>query len=82
MENHIKLSPDEKHVHYCKIVFDLSNPKLSMPKDFPKFVTDTWKMKKNLNSFRAALLTKYGKDKYEKYYSLIKAHIKILDKIK
>ena len=82
LENHIKLSPEEKRIRYCTIVFSLSEPKLEMPKDFPKFVTETWKKKKNLNSFRAALQTKYGKDKYEKYYSLIKAHIKILDNIK
>ncbi len=82
IDGHIKLSPDEKRVHYCLIVFELSSPKIEMPKDFPGFVTETWRNKKNLNSFRAALLTKYGKDKYEKYYSLIKAHIKILDDIK
>ena len=63
------------------IVFTQSGTNLSMPKDFPKFVTDTWKNKKNLNSFRASLQSKYGKVNSEKYYTLIKAHIKILDKI-
>lgn len=81
LEEHIKLSQSEKLTRYCLVVFAQNGPNLSMPNDFPKFVTETWKKKKNLNSFRASLQTKYGKDKYEKYYSLIKAHIKILDKI-
>ena len=82
MEDHKKLSLNEKRALYCKIVFAQSETNLTMPNDFPKFVTETWKQKKNLNSFRASLQAKYGKDMYEKYYSIIKAHIKILDKIK
>ena len=81
IEEHIKLSLNDKRSRYCMIVFTQSGTNLSMPKDFPKFVTDTWKNKKNLNSFRASLQSKYGKDNSEKYYTLIKAHIKILDKI-
>ena len=82
LNNHKKLSLSEKIKLYCEIVFELSNSSLAMPNDFSKFVTETWKKKKNLNSFRASLQTKYGKEKSDKYYSLIKAHIKILDKIK
>lgn len=79
---HAKLSLEEKHTLYCSIVFELSDSNLTMPKDFPAFVTDTWKKKANLNSFRASLQTKYGKEKSDTYYALIKAHVKILDKIK
>ena len=82
LEGHKKLSLNEKLALYCRIVFAQSGKNLDMPSDFPKFVKDTWKQKKNLNSFRASLQAKYGKDIYEKYYSIIKAHIKILDKIK
>lgn len=77
IENHIKLTPEEKYVHYCKIVFDLSKPKMTMPKDFPLFVIETWKKKKNLNSLRSELQNKY-KNEYDKYYSIIKGHVKIL----
>ena len=82
ISRHEKLNPAEKQNSYCSIVFELSDTDLTMPEDFSKFVTDTWKNKKNLNSFRASLQSKYGKDKSDKYYSLIKAHVKILDKIK
>ena len=77
LENHIKLTPEEKYVHYCKIVFELSKPKMTMPKDFPLFVIETWKKKKNLNSLRSELQNKY-KNEYDKYYSIIKGHVKIL----
>ncbi len=53
-----------------------------MPEDFPDFAIDSWKNKKNLNSFKSALQSKYGKELSEKYYSMFKTHIKILDKIK
>ena len=80
--NHKNMSLADKHKTYCQIVFAHAKNKVAMPSDFPKFVTETWKKKKNLNSFRASLQTKYGKEKSEKYYSLIKAHVKILDIIK
>ncbi len=80
--NHKKRSLAEKQKSYCQIVFAHSKNSVAMPSDFPKFVTETWKKKKNLNSFRSSLQTKYGKDASEKYYAMIKAHIKILDKIK
>ena len=82
ISKHEKLNPAEKQNSYCSIVFELSDTDLTMPEDFSKFVTDTWKNKKNLNSFRASLQSRYGKEKSDKYYSLIKAHVKILDKIK
>lgn len=80
--NHKKMSLADKQKSYCQTVFAHAKSKVAMPADFPKFVTETWKKKKNLNSFRSSLQTKYGKDSSEKYYALIKAHIKILDKIK
>lgn len=80
--NHKKKSLADKQKSYCQIVFTHAKSKVAMPSDFPKFVAETWKKKKNLNSFRSSLQTKYGKESSEKYYALIKAHIKILDKIK
>ena len=80
--NHKKKSLAEKQKSYCQIVFAHAKSKTAMPSDFPRFVTETWKEKKNLNSFRSSLQNKYGKETSEKYYALIKAHIKILDKIK
>ncbi len=82
LQSHPKLSLADKHKLYCSIVFDLQAPELSCPKDFPKFVIETWKKKKNLNSFRAALQTKYGNENGMRLYSVIKAHVKILDNIK
>jgi len=82
LSKHAKMSTEEKLSAYCKLVFETSESGVSMPDDFPQFVTDAWKKKKNLNSFRAALQSKYGKENIEKYYSLIKAHVKILDRIK
>ncbi len=81
LSKHKAMTTAEKQAAYCRLIFETAEPKLDMPKDFPQFVTDTWKKKKNLNSFRAALQSKYGKDHIEKYYGLIKAHIKILDRI-
>ncbi len=75
-------STKEKQKTYCSIVFELSEENLEMPNDFPKFAIDTWKNKKNLNSFKSALQSKYGKELSDKYYSMFKTHIKILDKIK
>lgn len=72
----------EKLNTYCSIVFELSEEKLEMPEDFPDFAIDSWKNKKNLNSFKSALQSKYGKELSDKYYSMFKTHIKILDKIK
>lgn len=72
----------EKQYSYCSIVFELSEEKLSMPEDFPAFIMASWKSKKNLNSFKSALQSKYKKELSDKYYSMFKTHIKILDKIK
>lgn len=72
----------EKLNTYCSIVFELSEEKLEMPEDFPDFAINSWKNKKNLNSFKSALQSKYGKELSDKYYSMFKTHIKILDKIK
>lgn len=82
INKHNQINTKDKQHTYCSIVFELSSEKLAMPEDFPEFVTSTWKKKKNLNSFRAALQTKYDKALSDKYYSMIKAHVKILDKIK
>lgn len=74
---HPKMTAEEKQRSYCEIAFRQSEKPLTMPEDFPHFAVDAWRKKKNLNSFRAALQSKYGKD--NEFYSLIKPHIKILD---
>lgn len=80
LNKHKAMNQKEKQNLYCSIIFEKNNT--TMPTDFPMFVMDAWKKKKNLNSLRAALQTKYGTSIVAKYYEIIKAHIKILDKIK
>lgn len=79
---HQNMSPAEKHEKYCSIVFSMMEPSETMPEDFPQYLVESWTKKKNLNSLKSLLQQKYGKEKSEKYYSLFKVHIKILDKIK
>lgn len=82
LSKHKELSLEDKQKLYCSIVFEISDTDLNVPDDFAKFITDVWSKKKNLNSFRASLLGKYGKEFGNKYYALIKAHIKIIFNIK
>lgn len=82
IDNHQQLSLHEKQKTYCQIVFKKYDSSLVMPDDFSEFITKSWKSKSNLNSLRASLQGKYGKELCEKYYSLIKAHVKILAQIK
>ena len=80
LSKHKKMSREDKQKLYTSILFSVNNT--TLPKDFTKFVMKSWAQKPNLNSLRSALLTKYKKNAYEKYYSIIKAHIKILKNIK
>ncbi len=82
LSKHQKLSLSDKQKQYCSIVFAISAPGETMPNDFPSFVISSWKKKANLNSFKASLQQRYGKEKSEKYYSLFKIHIKLLSQIK
>ena len=82
LAGHKAMSKNEKQKEYCSIVFKLDTSNIQMPKDFSVFVMKSWSKKKNLNSLRASLQGKYGKDMSEKYYSIIKKHVKIMDKIK
>ncbi len=82
LARHEKMSLTEKQQAYCAIVFSVSAPDEPVPEDFPEFITAAWKKKKNLNSFRSLLQQKYGKEKSDRYYSLFKGHIKIIDKLK
>lgn len=81
LTKHEKMTLSEKYYHYCSIVFSMMAPNEKMPEDFPVFLVNSWKQKKNLNSLRSLLQQHYRKDKSDKYYSLFKVHIKILDKI-
>lgn len=82
LTKHPKLTKAEKQNAYCSLVFTIQNGSLQMPKDFSSFLVNTWKNKNNLNSLRSALQNKYGKELSEKYYSLIKPHVKIISTIK
>lgn len=66
---------------YCQIVFEYSQPKEECPPNFSKFVYDAKDKRKNLNSFRSALQNEYGKEKGMNYYTIIKPHVKILNRM-
>lgn len=82
ISSHAPMSLKEKQKLYCSIVFSVSAGAETMPEDFPSYLVNAWSKKKNLNSLKSLLLQQYGKEKSNKYYSLFKVHIKILDKIK
>lgn len=82
LAKHAKLTLTEKQNAYCSIVFSMMDGSETMPDDFPQYLLDSWKKKRNLNSLRSLLQQKYGKEKSDKYYALFKVHVKILDKIK
>ncbi len=82
LAKHDKMSLSEKQRAYCAIVFIEAAYEEPVPEDFPEFITAAWKKKKNLNSFRSLLQQQYGREKSERYYSLFKGHIKIIDKLK
>lgn len=82
ISSHAVMNLKEKQRLYCSIVFQVSAPAETMPEDFPKYIVEAWKKKKNLNSLKSMLQQKYGREKSDKYYALFKVHIKILDKLK
>ena len=77
----MELSQVEKFTKYCNLLFDLSENKVKCPTGFAEFVLEAEDKRKNLNSFRSALVKKYGKEKGFAYYTLLKPHIKILNRI-
>lgn len=82
LSNHQPLSAEEKQALYCRILLTEQAPEKDVPDDFASFLMSAWRQKKNLNSLRAALLECYGKTDGGEYYSIVKAHVKILDKFK
>lgn len=74
-------SQEEKFDIYCKLVFEVSELADDYPEDFASFLFKANGKRKNLNSLRAALQGHYGKEKGMKYYSLIKSHIKIMNRM-
>ena len=66
---------------YCQLVFEHSEKKEQYPQNFSNFVYKAKDKRKNLNSFRSALQKEYGKEKGMQYYSIIKPHVKILNKM-
>lgn len=81
LAGHENLSPDERQRNYCSIIFACAGNGSSMPDDLTETIMKSWKRKNNLNSLRAALISKYGRENGLQYYSLVKAHIKILNNI-
>lgn len=81
ISRHQKLDLADRRKLYCSIVAELSEDEIYLPDDFSEFIMEVWPKKRNLNSFRASLEKKYTKAKGDQYYALIKAHIKILDKL-
>lgn len=76
-----QLKIQDKFKVYCQLVFERSEQKEIYPKNFSNFVYGAKDKRKNLNSFRSALQKEYGKEKGMQYYTLIKPHVKILNKI-
>lgn len=76
-----QLKIQDKFKVYCQLVFEQSEQKEAYPKNFSNFVYGAKDKRKNLNSFRSALQKEYGKEKGMQYYTLIKPHVKILNKI-
>lgn len=74
-------SQKEKFDAYCNMVFAHSDFAEEVPEDFADFLYQSNGKRKNLNSLRAALQGRYGKDKGMKYYSLFKSHIKIMNRM-
>lgn len=71
----------EKFKVYCQLVFAQDTVEEEYPKNFSNFVYDAKEKRGNLNTFRATLLEKYGKEKGMIYYNIIKPHVKILNRI-
>lgn len=74
-------SQKEKFDIYCKAVFANSEPAMEYPEDFASFLVKAGAKKENLNSLGSLLRGRYGKDKGAKYYSLIKPHVKVINRI-
>lgn len=71
----------EKFKVYCQLVFEQDFVEEEYPKNFSNFVYDAKEKRGNLNTFRAALFEKYGKEMGMVYYNIIKPHVKILNRI-
>jgi len=81
LDQHATMFPDERQRLYTQIVFSAAGSEMEPPTDLAESVMRSWRRKKNLNSLRAALQNKYGKENGLKYYSLLKAHIKVINNI-
>lgn len=76
-----ELGLEERFGNYCKLIFERGEEKEKYPKNFSEFVYGAKEKRQNLNSFRSALLKEYGKEKGMQYYTLVKPHVKILNKM-
>ena len=76
-----KWNRERKFRRYCSVIFAHSDMGESIPEDFVGFLFRAADKRKNLNSLRAALQNEYGKDLGMRLYSVVKAHIKVLNKM-
>lgn len=81
-KEHEELSKEQKQELYCSVVFERYGTNVTMPWGFSECVMKSWRRKKNLNSLRDSIQEHYGKEIGLRYYTIIKPHMKMLDKIK
>ena len=68
-----------RFVHYVQIVLDRNGVKDVTAENMGSFLLEI--PRKNLNSIRSAMLKEYGHENGAMYYTILKAHIKVLNRI-
>ena len=76
-----KWNKDRRFKKYCDVVFAHAEHPMENAKEFEKFLYASEDKRKNLNSLRHALQAEYGKEAGMQFYSLFKAHIKLLNRM-
>lgn len=71
----------EKYAKYGELIFKHHGDGEKCPDDFADFIEDAGKKRDNLNSFRYALLKRYGKEKGRRYYFLLKPFVKAINEM-
>lgn len=78
---HEALDKKQRFELYCSIIFEKCAASDKVPEGFSEYLYSISDKRKNLNSLRADLQARYGKEDGMKYYSIVKLHIKTLNKI-
>lgn len=71
----------EKYARYGELIFRHHGEGEKCPDDFADFIEGAGKKRDNLNSFRYALLKRYGKEKGRRYYFLLKPFMKAINEM-